>query len=193
MHISYKNTGVRISEQVYEPSEDSFLLAEAALYEIENSEKILEVGCGCGIISAVIETNTEAKVIGIDINPFAVVCSKENGIEVIRGDLLSCIRGKFDIIIFNPPYLPTGNAERTGDWLDAALDGGNDGRRVINRFLEDAGNCLAEHGKILLLVSSLTGIDEIKSRLRSLRYSVRERSKERFDFEQLTVLLATKS
>src|SRR3990172_4795681 len=135
MHISYKNTGVRISEQVYEPSEDSFLLAEAALYEIENSEKILEVGCGCGIISAVIEANTEAKVIGIDINPFAAVCSKQNGIEVIRGDLLNCIRGKFDIIIFNPPYLPTGDRERTGDWLAASLDGGNDGRRVINSSL----------------------------------------------------------
>ncbi len=192
MNIKYRNIPIRIAKHVYEPSEDSFLLAEAALCELKDSERVLEVGCGSGIISAVIKANTKASIIGIDINPFAAECSKENGVEVIRGDLLSCIKGKFDVIIFNPPYLPTSDMERTIDWLDAALDGGYDGRRVIYRFLMYAGNCLAQNGKILLLVSSLTGIEEIKSHLRSLGYVVKDGIKERFSFEQLTVLVATR-
>ncbi len=192
MNIKYRNIPIRMAKHVYEPSEDSFLLAEAALYEIKDSERVLEVGCGSGIISAIIKANTKASIIGIDINPFAAKCSKENGIEAIRGDLLSCIKGKFDVIIFNPPYLPTGDTERTKDWLCVALDGGCDGRRVIYRFLMCAGNCLAENGKIMLLVSSLTGIEQIKSDLHALGYVVKDGIKERFSFEQLTVLIATR-
>lgn len=192
MNIIYKNTIIRITPSVYEPSEDSFLLAEAALSEIKDSERILEVGCGSGIISAVIKSNTEATIIGIDINPHAAKCTKENGVEVIRGDLLSCIKGKFHMIIFNPPYLPTRGEERTKGWLNAALDGGYDGRSIIYRFLEHADNRLVKNGRILMVLSSLTGIEEVKSRMNSLGYNVEDRCQERFMFEQLTVLVATK-
>ncbi|MCX9010324.1 MAG: class I SAM-dependent methyltransferase [Candidatus Methanoperedens sp.] len=193
MNITYRNTAVKTMPQVYEPSEDSFLLADAALSEIKGTERVLEVGCGSGIVSAVIKANTGAKVIGIDINPYAARCTKENGIEAVRGDLLGCIKGRFDIILFNPPYLPTAEEERTRDWLNAALDGGYDGKRTIYRFLEDAGNCLARGGKILMLVSSLTGIEEVKSRMRALGYAVEERRQERFSFEILTVIAAAKA
>lgn len=192
MNIRYKNTSVNIIENVYEPSEDSFLLADAVLSEIRESERILEVGCGSGLISAVIKANTKASVIGIDINPHAAKCTKENGIDVIRGDLLSCIKGRFDLIIFNPPYLPTGDGERQKGWLNVALDGGYDGRKVIYRFLEDAGRCLVPGGKILMLVSSLTGIDEIRSQMFSLGYIVEDNRHEKYMYEQLTVLSASK-
>ncbi len=192
MSIEYRNAYVKIAQQVYEPAEDSFLLADAALSEVRNSDRVLEVGCGSGIISAVIKANTKASIIGIDINPFAARCSKENGIEVIRGDLLSCINGEFDLIIFNPPYLPTNEMERTKDWINAALDGGYDGRSIIKRFLNEAGNCLSYNGKILLLISSMTGIDEVRSELISLGYSILEIGYERLDFEQLIVLAATR-
>lgn len=192
MNIQYRNTSVRIIENVYEPSEDSFLLADAALSEIKGSEQIIEVGCGSGIISAVIKANTGANVVGIDINPHAVKCSGDNGIDIIRGDLISCIKGHFDVIIFNPPYLPTGENERDKRWINAALDGGCDGRKVIYRFLEDAGRCLVSGGKILILVSSLTGVDEIKSRMYFLGFRVEEKRHEKYMFEILTVLCASK-
>jgi release factor glutamine methyltransferase len=192
MNIRYKNTSVNIIENVYEPSEDSYLLADAALSDIKGSERILEVGCGSGIISAVIKSNTKANVIGIDINPHAAKCTRENGVEVIRGDLISCIKGRFDLIIFNPPYLPTKEDERNNGWLNAALDGGYDGRSVIYRFLEDAGRCLIQGGKILMLVSSLSGIDEIRSRMVYLGYTVEDNRHENYSFEQLTVLSASK-
>ena len=193
MNIRYRDTLVNIIPQVYEPSEDTFLLAEVALSEITDSEHVLEVGCGSGFISAVIKSNTGAKMVGIDINPYAAKCSKENGVETIRGDLLGAIKGKFDIILFNPPYLPTREDERTDDWLNVALDGGNDGRKIIYRFIKEAGNFLAENGKILLLVSSLGGIEDIKSNIQSLGFTVKEKVKERFDFEQLVIFVASKN
>src|SRR3990170_3162628 len=193
MHIRFRDTVVNILPQVYEPSEDTFLLAEAALSEIVNSERVLEVGCGSGLISAIIKSNTGASVVGIDINPFAVKCSRENEVETIRCDLLGPIKGKFDIILFNPPYLPTNEDERTEGWLNVALDGGNDGRKIIYRFIKEANDCLEDNGKILLLVSSLSGIEDIRSSIQSLGYSVREKVTERFDFEEIVVLVATKS
>lgn len=191
MNIHFKNTGIKIIPDVYEPCEDSFFLAQAALSLITNSERILEVGCGSGLISAVIKNNTHARITGIDINPHAAKCTKENGVEAIRGDLLSCIKGKFDIIIFNPPYLPTKDEERTSDWINVALDGGNDGREIINRFLVEACDHLVENGRILVLVSSFTGIEEIKSKMISLGYYVEEKSKERYNFEELLVIVGT--
>ena len=192
MCLIYRNASVKTAQQVYEPAEDSFLLADAALSEVRDRDRVLEVGCGSGIISAVIKANTKASVVGIEINPFAARCSKENGIEVIRGDLLSCITGEFDLIIFNPPYLPTNEMERTKDWINAALDGGYDGRSIIKRFLNEAGNCLSNNGKILLLISSMTGIDEVRSELISLGFTILEIGHERLDFEQLIVLAATR-
>jgi release factor glutamine methyltransferase len=191
MNIHFKNTIIKITPDVYEPCEDSFLLAQAALSIIQNSENILEVGCGSGIISAVIKNNTKARITGIDINPHAVQCTKENGVDAIRGNLLSCIKGKFEIIIFNPPYLPTKDEERTGDWINVALDGGNDGREIINRFLVEACDHLVENGRILMLVSSFTRIEEVKSKMISLGYFVKEISKERYNFEELLVIAGT--
>lgn len=204
MILTYKNIILETTPSVYEPAEDSFLLAEAALSEIKNSENILEVGCGSGIISAVIKSCTKAKVRGIDINPHAAVCTYANGVDVIIGDLLTCIKGKFDMIIFNPPYLPSLAAdmdehhihhihpevgkEKTINWLNIAVDGGENGRGIINRFLETAGDNLAPGGKILMLVSSHTGIEEVKLKMRSMNYAIKEKSMQRFMFEQLTVL-----
>jgi release factor glutamine methyltransferase len=191
MDIHFKNTRIKITPDVYEPCEDSFLMAEAALSLISNSDRILEVGCGSGLICAVVKNNTKAKIIGIDINPNAVKCTKENGVDTIRGDLLSCIKGKFDFIIFNPPYLPTNDEERTIDWINVALDGGNNGRDIIDRFLEETCDHLEENGKILMLVSSFTGIEEVKSRMFSLGYCIEEICKERYNFEELLVIAGT--
>lgn len=191
MNIHYKNTVIKTEPSVYEPSEDSFLLAEAALSEIKNEERILEIGCGSGIISAVIKANTNARIAGIDINPYATACARQNGVDVIRGDLLSCVKGKFDIIIFNPPYLPSHEGTKK-DWINVALDGGYNGREIIYRFLEDALPHLVENGRVLMVVSSLTGLEEVKSKMESLNYTVEEKDRERFMFEQLAVLSGTK-
>ncbi|MDP2766797.1 MAG: modification methylase HemK, partial [Candidatus Methanoperedens sp.] len=87
---------------------------------------------------------------------------------------------------------PTREEEKTKDWINAALDGGCDGREIIYRFLGDAWNHLVENGRILMVVSSLTGIEEVKSKMKYLNYTVEEKGRERFMFEQLAVLSGTK-
>ena len=96
-----------------------------------------------------------------DINPHAIFCARGKGLDVVQSDLCSGIRGTFDLIIFNPPYLPTQPDERIDDWLEYALDGGATGRAVIGRFADTVRGVLAPKGRILLLVSSLTGLAEV--------------------------------
>jgi len=90
------------------------------------------------------------------------VCARARGLAAVRTDLFAGLSGPFDLILFNPPYLPTAPEERIDDWLEYALDGGPTGRVVIERFIADAGRVLAPFGRVLLLVSSLTGLDEVR-------------------------------
>jgi len=82
--------------------------------------------------------------------------------EVIRTDLMAGICGSFDLIIFNPPYLPTLLDERINDWLEYALDGGKSGRETIENFASDLCRIMTRFGRALVLVSSLTGISEVQ-------------------------------
>ncbi|MCX6690428.1 MAG: class I SAM-dependent methyltransferase [Methanoregula sp.] len=145
--------------QIYSPEADTFLLADAARAEVKAGDRVLEVGTGTGYIAA--ELLRTCDVVATDINPHAVLCARNNGVEVVRGDLFAGIRGTFDLVIFNPPYLPTQPGERIDDWLEYALEGGESGRVVIERFAAEVGRVLAPGGRILLLISSLTGLDEV--------------------------------
>ena len=147
------------SSQVYQPDTDTYLLLNAARAEVKPGDRVLEVGTGSGIIAA--ELAGVTGVIATDINPHAGLCAREKGIDVIRNNLFSGIRSTFDLILFNPPYLPTLPNERMDDWIEFALDGGPDGRSVIRRFLSGVSRVLAPGGRCLLLVSSLTGIPEV--------------------------------
>jgi release factor glutamine methyltransferase len=145
--------------QVYSPEADTFLLLDAARAEAKGGDRVLEVGTGSGYIAA--ELVRGCDVVATDINPHAVLCARERGVEVVRGDLFSGIRSTFDLVIFNPPYLPTQPQERIDDWFEYALDGGESGRVVIERFAADVDRVLAPGGRTLLLISSLTGLREV--------------------------------
>ena len=127
--------------------------------EVRPCDRVLEVGTGSGKIAA--ELAKLALVVATDINPHAAVCARKAGVGVVRCDLCNGIRGSFDLIVFNPPYLPTEPHERIDDWLEYALDGGTTGRETIQRFASGIVRVLAPGGRILLLVSSLTGPDEV--------------------------------
>ena len=146
-------------DQVYQPAEDSFLLLRAAYQEIRSDDRVLEVGVGSGYISSHLLSLIRV-LVATDQNPHAVYQAHEAGIPVVRTDLTAGLRGPFDLILFNPPYLPTDPSERINDWLELALDGGVTGRDVIIRFLENIHMVLAPRGRVLLLISSLTGQSE---------------------------------
>ena len=153
--------GGEIPDLVYCPAEDSFLLLRAALGEVRPTDRVLEVGTGSGYVAAGL-LGRAAAVVATDINPFAVGCARARGLAAVRTDLAAGLCGPFDLILFNPPYLPTAPEERINDWLEYALDGGPTGRVVIERFVAEIGRVLAPFGRVLLLVSSLTGPDAVR-------------------------------
>jgi release factor glutamine methyltransferase len=148
--------------------------------------KVLDIGTGSGILAETAK-NIGAKVLAIDINPEAVENVKNKGISSIISDLFSEVDNKFDLIIFNPPYLPKEEMEPKDSRL--ATTGGDKGNEIIKRFLKDAKSYLLENGKILLLFSSLTP-DVIKL-FRKYKYNYKKLSEQKIPFEVLYVYLLT--
>jgi release factor glutamine methyltransferase len=175
------------NEDVYQPAEDTHLLLRAALAEARPEDLALEIGCGSGFVSRELSPKV-GRLIATDINPHAIRAAKARGIEVIRADLFRGIKGKFDLILFNPPYLPTQPEEKTGQWIDYALDGGESGRETVDRFLKDLAGHLRPGGRALLLISSLTGHTQVQETAISAGLTAETVAGERCFFEQLHVL-----
>jgi len=102
-------------------------------------------------------------------------------IEAVRSDIFSSVTATFDIVLFNPPYLPSDEIK------DLTVDGGNKGRHLVDRFLAELSPHLKEDGFALLLVSSLNDPPTIIASHRELSISVAA-SRSLF-FEELQVLL----
>lgn len=175
---------------VYQPAEDSGLLADAAVEFARG--RTLEVGTGSGWVAAKVDAETDADVVASDVNPHACRSARERGVEAVRADLLSPFReGAFETVLFNPPYLPTDPDHEWDDWMEDALSGGESGRSVIEPFLEDVGRVLATNGQVLLLVSSLTGYDEVVSLAETRGFDVEAVREESYPFEALSILRLT--
>jgi release factor glutamine methyltransferase len=176
---------------VYEPAEDSRLLTEAAIDRIDGG-RVLEVGVGSGYVADRIAAEADATVVGSDINPTACTRTRARGIEAVRADLTDPFRAdSFDVVLFNPPYLPTPPDAEWDDPLEYALSGGPDGRRVVRPFLADLGRVLKPDGEGYLLVSSLTDIGAVSELAAEAGLAAREIAAERFPFERLVVLEIT--
>ena len=172
---------------VYQPAEDSGLLAEAAVAEAHG--RVLEVGTGSGWVAARVGTERDLDVVGSDLNPHAARQARDRGVEAAVAKLLSPFRADaFDTVCFNPPYLPTDPDNEWGDWMEHALSGGESGRALIEPFLADVGRVLAPDGVVLLLVSSLTGYDEVLELIDEAGFAAAPVVEESFPFETLTVL-----
>jgi release factor glutamine methyltransferase len=168
--VFFGNYVFQVWGEVYEPADDSFLFAEN-LPTVQVGDAI-DVGTGCGILGIIMAERAKT-VIATDINPYAVRCAKQNArlngvsekMHFFQGDLFGPlrIRKRFDLIIFNAPYLPS---ERLGEssWVEGAWAGGKSGRRMIDAFIFEAVNCLRARGTILLLQSSLSNVEETLSK-----------------------------
>lgn len=179
----------------YEAREDSYLLAKH-IKEYAKGKNVLDIGTGSGVFA--IEASKYAKkVIAADINPKAIALTKKNAekegirnIKFIVSNLFSRIKkdktGKdnFDLITFNPPYLPT--APNIED-RDIALDGGKKGYELLGKFLDNANNYLSENGKILVIFSELTKPEKVKEIIANNCFYYKEIDGVHVPFEELYV------
>ena len=176
-------------DDVYPPSEDSVLLIESL--NISVGERILEIGCGSGIVSIHCAING-GDVTAVDINPSAVECTKKNAknnnvrIDVKRSDLFENIKEIFDTIVFNLPYLPV---EDEG-MLEKSWSGGLNGLGPLPKLLEEAPQHLTENGRVVIVTSSLMD-HELLSSLLSV-YNVKKNGELPLFFEKLDVLEITR-
>lgn len=198
MHsFDFNGLSLSVSDGVYEPAEDSFLLAKHAS---ALKGRVLDMGTGCGISAlANAKANPDNEVIGADTSPEAVRCATENAkankltnARFVVSDFFDRVEGEFDAIIFNPPYLPTEYKERVDGPLNLAFDGGKDGRRVLERFLGEFDSHMKPGGALLLLQSSINGPVKTRRFLERLGYKVALEGREDFFFESIWALRATK-
>lgn len=175
-----------MSGEIYEPREDSFLL----LKHVKNYENdsFLDMGTGSGILA--MEASKYCKfVLACDKNKKAVkelvkLINKNNliNIRAVYSDLFSNIKQNFDIIMFNPPYLPS-----DPNYPDISLDGGKQGYEIIEKFLYQAKKFLRPKGKIVLLFSSLSKKGKIDKILENSGYRYKKIDQEKIDFEDLYI------
>ena len=182
---------------IYPPREDSCLLSEVLKKEIlklkksdKKNFKFLDMGAGTGIQGeTLINKGINPKNTAFaDINPDAIKHLKIQfpKSKIIHSDLFSKIKksSKFNIIVFNPPYLPKDKSN-----FDKGKDttGGKKGNEIIIKFLKQAKNHLNTDGKIYLLTSSLTP----KINFKKIGYNSRLIAKKKLFFEELFVLVLT--
>lgn len=118
------------------------------------------MGTGCGI-QGTIAAKMGGAVTSSDISDAALECAGKNAelngadITFVKSDLFSGIVGEFDLVLFNPPYLPSEPGNKEGG-MEQALTGGKMGSEVTMRFLKDLKNHLTLKGRALLVASTLS-------------------------------------
>ncbi len=149
----------RVSEEVLIPRQDTEILVEEAL-KVSQGKDVLDLctGSGCIIISLA-RLGGIKNAVGVDIHGKALLIAEENArqlqaeVTFLESDLYSQVRGKYDIIISNPPYIPTrdisGLMEEVKDHEPIlALDGSADGLHFYRVIIEGAGRFLKPNGYI---------------------------------------------
>jgi release factor glutamine methyltransferase len=174
-----------IPPQVYAPGEDTFLMVDAIATLSVERKSVLDLGTGSGLLGLYCVLRW-ADVTAADIDDLAIRhmadAARLLGVELklIISDLFSNIPNQFDLVLFNPPYLPSqGTHDRT-------VDGGSGGRDLIIRFLEELPNHLRKGGSALLLLSSLNSPDTLRKNYNNFEFSTI--AKRAMFFEELEVL-----
>ena len=188
---------IETDDLVYIPSDDTFLLAENL--EIREGQRVLEIGTGSGLVSMYASLLTD-DVTATDINYNALELAernfKLNNIDTIRlefGDMFEPVKNeKFDVILFNTPYLPTDSDDIIDGDLNYAFDGGLNGRKVIDRFIEEAPNHLNDKGIVQMIQSSLSDNEKTLDMFDRNGFVEKKKKSESFFFEKIVLINAYK-
>jgi release factor glutamine methyltransferase len=172
-------------DDVYSPGDDSILLIESL--DIRDGERVLEVGCGSGVVAIHCAKNGAA-VAAVDINPEAVALTRKNAaangafMDIRLSDLYEDIDSHYDTIVFNLPYLPC-----TDDGLlEKAWSGGDGGVGPLQKLLNNVEDRLLPRGRFVVVVSSAMDQDRLNKVLSE--YDVTVLGEKKIFFEMLKVL-----
>lgn len=160
---------------VYAPQDDTALLAGCLHHEVlPPRAQVLDVGTGAGAL-ALAAAVRGAHVTAVDISRRAVWTARLNAtlagkrVRVLRGDLTAPVAGRtFDLIVTNPPYVPSPAVTQPRRGLARAWDGGSDGRLILDRICAEAPPLLRQGGVLLVVHSALSGEARTLERLRSV-------------------------
>ncbi len=188
---------IETDDLVYIPSDDTFLLAKNL--EIKEGQSVLEIGTGSGLVSMYASLLTD-DVTATDINYNALELAEKNfklnNINTIKlefGDLFEPVKDKkFDVILFNTPYLPTDSEDIINDDLNYAFDGGLDGRKVIDRFINEVSNHLNDKGIVQIIQSSLSDNNRTLDMFDRNGFIAEIAESEKFFFEEIVLINAYK-
>ena len=205
--LNFKQYSLDIPARVYLPSDDTDLMIDVLEQEIVKPNKFfdsaIELGAGNGFLSIEIYDNIK-ELISTDINPIVIDyllnVKEQYHLEkqkITYSNLFDSIdeNKKFDLIIFNPPYVPTDEILSEDDdeinGYDLAVNGGERGREIIDLFIEQLPKHLKETGTCYLLVSSLNDISDIIKKLSEKKLMAQIINSKKLFFEELFVLKIT--
>lgn len=151
-----------VSKDVLIPRIDTEILVEKLIDEINSRDKnvdVLDIGTGSGAIAVTIAKETNAKVTAVDVSENALKVAKQNAkinnvkVNFIHSNLFENVKGKFDIIVSNPPYIESAEINKLMPEVKdfepiLALDGGKTGLEFYEKIVDNAGKYLKPQGKL---------------------------------------------
>jgi release factor glutamine methyltransferase len=159
------NLNIEVTPAVLIPRPETELLIEAALEQFERTQaiRVLDVCTGSGCVAVGLGREfPRATIVASDISEEALAVARRNvtrhglvaRVQCTRADLFAGIEGPFDLIVSNPPYVPTIDAKSLQPEVrefepPAALFAGEDGMRIVRRLVKDAGAALAPEGILI--------------------------------------------
>ena len=174
---------LKVDERVLIPRPETEELVMLVVGGAEDGMNILDLCTGSGAIAIATvkeleKRNVSVTVTASDVSEGALALAKENAelngaaVKFVKSDLFARVRGRYDIIVSNPPYIPSkdidGLQREVKDFEPRlALDGGADGLDYYRRIAEDAPKYLAKGGSIILEV----GIGEAKKVVKLFKHA----------------------
>jgi len=151
---------------VHRPLSDTWLLRDAMFRERMQGAAVADLCAGSGALAVSAARAGAASVLAVDISLRSTLATRLNarlnGCEVRtrRGDLIGAIGDeRFDVIVSNPPYVPAAGDVLPRHRSTTPLDGGRDGRALVDRLCREAPARLRPGGALLIVHSSVCGID----------------------------------
>lgn len=159
----------KVSEEVLIPRQDTEILVQEAL-KVSNGKNVLDMctGSGCIIISLEKLGNIKSG-IGVDISEAALKIANENNtrlkanVQFLHSNLFDQVQGKYDMIVSNPPYIPTSDIDSLMEEVKGhepviALDGKEDGLYFYRRILQEGIHYIKPNGYIFFEIGYDQGV-----------------------------------